>query len=154
MFRGNSRFLICLGHNLEFMARWASSMRPMSDARFIEQILKVRCEFMSIEVVSIAWVSRASWATCCEVIVWFRAISLMWDARFTVSLNEQTKERIGERTLELWGDLFVSVYGKRCKLVSELVSELTIGASMMRPIYVISPWMNRSSSNIMSSDGR
>ena len=64
---------------------------------------------------------RASWATCCEVDTGH--LSELWHERVLQSVYEQMKERIGERTLELWGDLFVSVYGKRCKLVSELVSE-------------------------------
>ena len=89
-------------------------------------------------------------------IVWaLEWASIAWEIQF--SLNEQTKERIGERTLELWGDLFVSVYGKRwnwwanwwakrCTIlrIGErylvwLVSESRIGerfrASSMRPIW-------------------
>ena len=31
------------------------------------------------------------------------------------------KERIGERTLELWGDLFVGAYGKR--MIGERIGE-------------------------------
>ena len=34
------------------------------------------------------------------------------DSEVVVSLSNSLMERIGERTLELWGDLFVGAYGK------------------------------------------
>ena len=65
------------------------------------------------------------------------------DSEVCMSVFEQMKERIGERTLELWGDLFVSVYGKRWNwwanwwakrcFTCELVSESRVGAWICDP---------------------
>ena len=86
-----------------------------------------------------------SWASKMRgyVVCWPALLSWAYLYEVQFSLMNSLMERIGERTLELWGDLFVSVYGKRWNwwanwwakrcFTCELVSESRVGAWICDP---------------------
>ena len=89
----------------------ASSMRPIihighlniERTVWLSNLLRGISGLFELFRASISWHFRASWATCCEVMSHFRAISLMWDARFLWQTHSQTSRF--ERGRELVSEL-------------------------------------------------